>query len=134
MAQSAPVGANKGFHKQKLVTCEANKVKSLLPHVDPDNALLPQLRVNRGELSPKSFKVDHLLDSLAQVFSSHNSVVQHTLDSKFALVALGRATSAKLKNLNEHVNMVSQATKSSDIKEEQALKKRISGHWNIWSE
>ena len=118
MAQSAPVGANKGFHKQKLVTCEANKVKSLLPHVDPDNALLPQLRVNRGELSPKSLIVDHILDSLAQVFGSHNSIFQDTTDSKFALVALGRATSAKLENLDEHVNTVFEATKSSIVKEE----------------
>ena len=28
-----------------------DKMKSLLPHVHPDNALSPQLRVNRGELS-----------------------------------------------------------------------------------
>ena len=97
-------------------------MKSLLSHVHPDNALSPQLRVNRGELSPKSEIVDHLLDSLAQVFSSHNSICQDVTDSKFALVALGRATSAKLKNLDEHINMVSEATESILVKEEQALK------------
>ena len=66
-----------------------DKAKSLLSHVHPDNALSPQLRVNRGELSPKSFIVDHLLDSLAQIFNSHNSIVQDMTDSKFALVAFG---------------------------------------------
>ena len=124
MAQSAPVGANKGFHKQKLVTCEANKVKSLLPHVDPDNALLPQLRVNRGELSPKRVIVDHISDSLGQLFTNHDcGIGQDTIDSKFALVALCRATSAKLKNLDEHVNMLVEAMKSIVVKEEQALGK-----------
>ena len=100
-----------------------NKVKSFLSHVHPDNALSPQLRVNRGELSPKSDIVDHLLDSLAQVFSIHISTLQDIIDSKFALVALGRATSAKLKNLDEHVNLVFQANESSIVKEEQALNK-----------
>ena len=93
-------------------------MKSLLSHVHPDNALSPQLRVNRGELSPKSLIVDHLLDSLAQLFCSHNSILQDMADSKFALVALGRATSAKLENLDEHVNTVFEATKSSIVKEE----------------
>ena len=76
-----------------------DKVKSLFSHVHPDNALSPQLRVNRGELSPKTFMVDHIPDSLAQLFNIHNSICQDTIDSKFALVAFGRATSAKLKNL-----------------------------------
>ena len=102
-----------------------NKVKSLLPHVHPDDALSPQLRVNRGELSPKSLMVDHILDSFAQLFSSHNLIFQHLIDSKFALVALDRATSAKLKNLDEHVNVVVEATKSIVIKEEQALKRKV---------
>ena len=74
-----------------------DEIESLLSHVHPDNALSPQLRVNRGELSPKSFIVDHILDSLAQLFSSHNLIShQDILDPKFALVAFGRATSAKL--------------------------------------
>ena len=114
----------KGFAKQKLVTCEADKVKSLLSHVHPDNALSSQLRVNRGELSPKSFIVDHILDSHAQLFSSHISIVQDRINSKFALVALGRATSAKLQNLDQHVNMVSGAMKSFTVKEEQTLNKK----------
>ena len=79
--------------------------KSLLLHLHPYNALSPQLRVNRRKFSPKSFKVDHILDSLAQLFSCHNLIVQDMIDSKFALVALGRATSAKLENFDEHVNI-----------------------------
>ena len=67
--------------------------------------------------------MDHLLNSLAKFSSSQNSISQDRIDSKFALVALGRATSAKLKNLDEHVNMVSMATESLVIKEEQALHK-----------
>ena len=102
-------------------------MKSLLSHVHPDNALSPQLRVNRGELSPKSVMVDHILDSLAQLFSSHISHFQDTADSKFALVALGRATSAKLENLDDHVNMVLEATKRLVVKEEQALNKECQG-------
>ena len=102
-------------------------MKSLLSHVHPDNALSPQLRVNRGELSPKSFIVDHILDSLAQVFSSNNSISQDIFDSKFALVALGRATSAKLENLDEHVNMVVEAKQGLLVKEEQALNKECQG-------
>ena len=80
--------------------------------------------MNRGELSPKSFMVDHISDSLAQLFSIHNSICQDTIDSKFALVAFGRATSAKLKNLEKHVNMVSPAIKSITVKEEQALNEK----------
>ena len=102
-------------------------MKSLLSHVHPDNALSPQLRVNRGELSPKSFKVDHLLDSLTKLLSSHNSICQDMVDSKFALVALGRATSAKLENLDEHIDMVFQAMESIAVKEEQALIKECQG-------
>ena len=48
-------------------------------------------------------------------------------DSKFALVALGRATSAKLKNLDEHINVKSQSIKCSFVKEEQALNEECQG-------
>ena len=104
-----------------------NEVKSVLSNVHPDNALLPQLRVNRGKLSPESFMVDHVLDSLTQVFSSHNSIFQDIADSKFALVALGRASSAKFKNFYKNVKMVFEATKSTTVKEEQALNKECKG-------
>ena len=109
----------------RFVTCVTDKVKSLLSHVHSDNALSPQLRMNRGELSSKSFMVDHILDSFAQLFSSHISSVQDRINSKFALVALGRASSAKLKNLDEHVNMAFEAMQGIAVKEEQALKEYV---------
>ena len=65
------------------------------------------------------------MDSLAQLLSSYNLIVQDISDSKFALVALGRATSAKLENFDEHVNMVSQAMQSIADEEEQALKNNV---------
>ena len=82
-----------------------DEMKSLLSNVHPDNALSPQLRVNRGKLSTKSLIVDHILDCLAQVFSNQNLIVKDMIDSKFAMVALGRATSAKLENFDEHINI-----------------------------
>ena len=103
------------------------KVKSRLSNDHPDNALSPQLRVNRGELSTKSFKVDHIPDSLAQVFSSNNLILQDIVDSKFALVALGRATSAKLENLDENINIVLQTMESLVPQEEQALNDECQG-------
>ena len=45
------------FHCQ-VTTIVTDKVKSLLSHVHSGNALSPQLRVNRGELSPKCVIVD----------------------------------------------------------------------------
>ena len=72
--------------------------------------------------------MDHILDSLAQLLSSHNSIIQDMTYSKFALVAFGRATSAKLENLDEHIDIVFQAFESSVVKEEQALIKRMSRH------
>ena len=98
-----------------------DKVKSLFLHVHPDDALSPQLRVNRGELSPKSVIVDHIPDSLSKVFSNYLLICQDISNAKFALVALGRATSAKLKNLDKHINMVCQAMKRISDMEEQAL-------------
>ena len=104
-----------------------DKVKSLLPHIHPDNALLSQLRVNRSELSPKSAYVDHLLDRLAQLFSSYILNVQDIMDSKFTLVAFCRTTSAKLKNLDQDIHTALEAVKSIIVKEEQALG-RMSKH------
>ena len=69
--------------------------------------------------------VDHILDSLAQLLSRYNSIVQDTSGSKFALVALSRATSVKFENFDEHINMVSEALEIINVKEEQALKFRV---------
>ena len=102
-----------------------DEIKSIFSHIHPDNAFSLQLRVNTGELSPKSLIVNDILDSLVQIFSSQNSILQDRTDSKFTLIALGRATSAKLKNLDEHVNMVFEAMESRFVKEEEALNKEF---------
>ena len=76
-----------------------------------------------GELSPKCVIVDHLLDKIAQLFYiRHMSINQDTTDCKFTLVALCRATSAKLQDLDQDIHTQLEAKKSSVVnKEEQAL-------------
>ena len=62
--------------------------------------------MDRGELSTKSVIVDHIFDDPAELFkSSHFSKFKDFADGKFTLVALCRATSAKLKYLDEDVNI-----------------------------
>ena len=103
-------------------------MKPLLSHLNPDYALSPQLRVDGGELSSKCVIVDHLLDNFAQLFHiRHFSILYCTVDGKFALVALCRATSAKLQNLDQDIHTELEATKSIVVKEEQALG-RMSKH------
>ena len=80
-------------------------MKPLLSHLNPDYALSPQLRVDGGELSSKCVIVDHLLDTIAKLFHmGHISVLQDLIDSQFTLIALCRATSAKLQNLDQDVH------------------------------
>ena len=55
------------FHQQKK-TWVSYEVKPLLSNLNPDYALSPQLRVDRGELSSKCVIMDHLLDSNSQLF------------------------------------------------------------------
>ena len=52
--------------KRNATTCVPDKSKPFLHHLNPDNSLAPQLRVNGGELSPKSVVMDHFLDDTAQ--------------------------------------------------------------------
>ena len=74
-----------------------NEAKPLLPQLNPVNALSPQLRVDGGELSSECVIVDHFLDSLAHLSRSYvMSIVQNIINCIFTLVALCRATSAKL--------------------------------------
>ena len=81
-------------------------MKPLLLHLNPGDALSPQFGVDRGELSTKSVMVDHLLDNPAKLFrSSHFSKFKDFTDGKFTLVALCRATSAKLKYLDQDINI-----------------------------
>ena len=85
-------------------TCVTNKPKPLFPHLNLDDALLPQLRMDRGELSSKSEVMDHLLDIGTQVSSSLVSIHQDNVNCIFTLVAFCRAACAKLQNLCENVN------------------------------
>lgn len=82
----------------KYYTFVTKELKPLLPHLNPGDALSPQLRVDRGELTTKSVIVDHFLDNTANLFRScHFSKFKHFADGELTLVALCRATSAKLK-------------------------------------
>ena len=82
-----------------------DEVKPLLSHLNPDYTLSPQLRVDGGELSPKCVIVDHLLDTITKLFHmGHISILQDLIDSQFTLIALCRATSAKLQNLDQDIH------------------------------
>ena len=91
-------------------TCVPDDVKPLLPHLNPDDALSPQLRVDGGELSPESFEVDHFLDKASKSTINHISIQQDMIDSIFALVALCRATSAKLQDFDQDINIELEAS------------------------
>ena len=83
----------------------SDEVKPLLSHLNPDYALLPQLRVDGGKLSSECVIVDHFLDKLTQLLLiKHICVCKDLTDCKFALVALCRATSAKLQNLDQDIH------------------------------
>ena len=86
-------------------------MEPLLSHLNPDYALSSQLRVDGGELSSKCVIVDHLLDKLTQLFHiRHISIPQYIIDCEFTLVALCRATSGKLQNLDEDIHTELEAT------------------------
>ena len=107
-------------------TCVTDEVEPLLPHLNPDDALSPQLRVDGGELSPESFEVDHFLDKASKFSINHISIHQYIKDSIFTLVALCRATSAKLQDFDQDINIELEAAKSFVAKEEQALERMLS--------
>ena len=88
------------FFTQNVVTCVLDKAKPLLLHLNPDDALSPQLRVNRGELSPNCVIVDHLLDSLTKSSIRLISILQDIIGCKFTIVAFCRAASAKLQDFD----------------------------------
>ena len=87
-------------------------MKPLLPNFHPDDALSPQLRVDGGELSPESLEVDHFLDKASKFSINHMSIQQDIIDSIFTLVALCRATSAKLQDFDQDINIEFEACKS----------------------
>ena len=81
-------------------------MKPLLSHLNPDYTLSPQLRVDGGELSSKCVPVDHLLDKIAQLFRMRRLIyIKGIADGKLTLVALCRATSAKLQDFDEDIDM-----------------------------
>ena len=104
-------------------TCVTDEVKPLLPHLNPDDALSPQLRVDGGELSSESVIVDHFLDKASKFSINHTCIHQDSFDSIFTLVALCRATSAKLQDFDQDVNMEPEVLQSFVSKKEQALKR-----------
>ena len=86
-------------------TCVPDEVKPLLPHLNPDDALSLQLRVDGGELSSESVIVGHFLDKASKFSINNISIREDMIDSIFALVALCRATSAKLQDFDQDINM-----------------------------
>ena len=101
-------------------------MKPLLPHLNPDDALSPQLRMDGGKLSPESVIVDHFLDKSSKFTIEHISIHEYMIDSIFTLVALCRASSAKLQDFDQDINIEFEASKSSIAEEEQALERMLS--------
>ena len=79
-------------------------MKPLLPHLNPGDALSPQLRVDGGELSPESFEVDHFLYTASKFSINHICIHQDRIDSVLTLVALCRASSAKLQDFDQDID------------------------------
>ena len=101
-------------------------MKPLLPNFHPDDALSPQLRVDRGELFPENFPVDDFLDKAFKFSINHISINQNIVDSIFTLEAFCRASSAKLQDFYQDINIELEAFKSFVAKEEQALERILS--------
>ena len=102
-------------------------MKPLLPHLNPGDSLSPHLRVDGGELSPESVIVDHFLDKASKFTINHIiSIHEYIIDSIFTLVALCRASSAKLQDFDQDINIELEAAKSFVAKEKQALEEMLS--------
>ena len=71
--------------------------------------------------------MDHLLDDTAQFPGRSNiSILQDSIDCKFTLVALCRATSAKLQDFDQDIDIALEASQSFVAEEEQALERKLS--------
>ena len=79
--------------------------------------------MNGGKLSPKSDRVDHLLDGTAHLLFSHFSSAQDIFDGIFTLVAFCRAASAIFQNFDEDINITAKAKEGIFVKEEHTLKR-----------
>ena len=70
--------------------------------------------------------MDHILNIASKFSINHISIQQDIIDSIFTLVALCRATSAKLQDFDQDINIELEASKSFVAKEEQALERMLS--------
>ena len=70
--------------------------------------------------------MDHVLDKATKFTIEHISIQEDMIDSIFTLVALCRATSAKLQDFDEDVDVKFEAFKSIVVEEEQALERMLS--------
>ena len=70
--------------------------------------------------------MDHFLDIASKFCIDHISIPQYMIDSIFTLVALCRASSAKLQDFDKDINDKFEAFKSFVAKEEQALERMLS--------
>ena len=96
-------------------TCVTDEVKPLLPHLNPDDALSLQLRVDGGELSSECFIVDHFLDIAPKFSIIHISIHEYIIDSIFTLIALCRASSAKLQDFDQDIDIEFEASKGTPL-------------------
>ena len=72
--------------------------------------------------------MDHILDIASKFSINHICIHQDRIDSVLTLVALCRATSAKLQDFDQDINIALEASKSLVVEEEQALE-RISSKY-----
>ena len=72
--------------------------------------------------------MDHFLNQVTQLSINNIFIHEDIFDCPFTLVARYRATSAKLQDFDEDINIELEATKGSVAKEEQALEKIFSKH------
>ena len=101
-----------------------DEAKHLLSNLNFDNALSPQLRVDGGEFPTNSTIVDHLLDDTTQLSIRNKSILHYYgVHCELTLIALCRATSAKLQNFDKDIHSPIEALQSIVAKEEQALKR-----------
>ena len=72
--------------------------------------------------------MDGFLDKASKFSINHISIQQDIIDSIFTLVALCRATSAKLQDFDQNIDIELEAAKSVVVEEEQALERMLSKH------
>ena len=81
--------------------------------------------MDRGELFPENFPVDDFLDKAFKFSINHISINQNIVDSIFTLEAFCRASSAKLQDFNQDINIELEASKKFIVEEDQALERML---------